>query len=50
MYTKNLEHMAKMLDTLEVFVEPFSHFITMWLKNEVFMIVVHDICGGLPFV
>lgn len=50
MYTKNLEHLANMLDTLEVIVEPFSHFITMWSKNEVFMMVVNDICGELPFV
>lgn len=48
MCTNNLEHLANMLCTLEVFVEQFSNFITIWSKDEVFMIVVHDICGEFP--
>lgn len=48
MCTNNLEHLANILCTLEVLVEQFSNFITMWSKDEVFMIVVHDICGEFP--
>ena len=48
MCTNNLEHLANMLCTLEVFVEQFSNFITMWSKDEVFMMVAHDIYGEFP--